>query len=114
MIFAPTVNVSPSGIGLMGRLQSIKFKTRTHVSHSIVRGLQYADDTTLVYSNAEELEQELDIQSVANAKTRLRVNLMKTEVIHGSVEADPLPVTLKARLFGVGEEVNVHNNLGIH
>ena len=71
-----------------------RLKARTRVSHSTVRDLQYADDAAIVCSSAEELQQELDIQNVAYARMGLRMNPRKTEVMHGSVEADPSPITL--------------------
>ena len=71
-----------------------RLKARTRVSHSTVRDLQYADDAAIVCSSAEELQQELDIQNVAYARMGLRINPRKTEVMHGSVEADPSPITL--------------------
>ena len=71
-----------------------RLKARTRVSHSVVRDLQYADDAAIVCSNAEELQRELNAQDSAYTRMGLRMNARKTEVMHGAVEVDPIPVSL--------------------
>ena len=85
------------GVPLRNRFEDGAFnlprlRDRTRVSHSTIRDLQCADDAAIVCVNGDKHQRELNQQNAAYTRMRFCMNARKTEVMHGAVETDPIPM----------------------